>query len=71
MGTTITTETRAAKLTPSSAVSLGLVLLLLGAAVVYGRQSQQLDSLNSDMRELRTEVREIRTLLLRQQPTGR
>ena len=71
MGTAITTETRTAKLTPSSAVSLGLVVLLLGAAVVYGRQSQQLDSLNSDMRELRTEVREIRTLLLRQQPAGR
>lgn len=71
MGTAITTEHRATKLSASTAVSLGLVVLLLGAAVVYGRQSQQLDSLNSDMRELRSEVREIRTLLLRQQTTGR
>lgn len=55
------------RLSPNSAISIGLAVVLISAAVVYGRQSQQLETVSSDVKELRTEVGEIRLLLLRQQ----
>ena len=68
MSTSIDPE-RATKLTPNTPIALVLVLALLGAAMTaamfYGRQSQRLDSIEQEVRELRTEVRQIRDLLLR------
>lgn len=74
MGTSVTAE-RAARVSPNSTVTIGLVILLLSAvatgAAIYGRQAQRLDSIETEVRELRIETREIRTLLLRQQSAGR
>lgn len=62
-----------ARITQNSYVSLGLVGALLAGAMVYGKQSQRLDSLETEVRELRQELRqsrselqEIRALLVRQ-----
>ncbi len=41
-------------------LSLALVVLLVGAAVTYGRQSQRLDGIELEVRESRSEVRELR-----------
>lgn len=41
-------------------LSLGLVMVLVGAAVTYGRQSQRLDSIETELRESRGELREMR-----------
>lgn len=51
---------RSSPITMQAGLSLGLVLLLIGAAVTYGRQSQRLDSIETELRESRGEVREMR-----------
>jgi hypothetical protein len=65
-----TTEFRAAGLSQNSFVSLGLVGTLVVGAMLFGRQLQRLDSIENELRELRTEVKEIRSSL-RSQALGR
>ena len=64
-----TGETRVA-LSQNSFVSVGVMLALVGGAMLFGRQLQRLDSIESELRELRTEVREMRSTL-RTQSLGR
>lgn len=71
MGTTVTSERPVARITQSTGVSVALVVAMLAAAMFYGRQSERLDSIDSEVRELRTEVKEIRTLLIQQRNNQR
>jgi hypothetical protein len=66
-----TSETRAAALSQHSYVSIGLMLALIAGATIFGRQLQRLDAIENEVRELRGEVREIRTLLVRTQSLPR
>lgn len=61
-----------ARLTTSSAISLGLVLVLIAGAISYGRQAQRLDSIEQDVAEMRAaqaetqrDIRAVRDILLR------
>lgn len=65
-----TTELRAPALTQNSFVSLGLVGTLVAGAMLFGKQLQRLDSIENELRELRTEVKEMRSSL-RLSTTGR
>lgn len=65
-----TSETRVS-IGPSSYVSLGLVLSLIVGALFYGRQLQRLDSIEAQLRELSSEVREFRSFVVRSQSLGR
>lgn len=44
-------------------LSLALVLVIVGAAVTYGRQSQRLDAIEQEVREGRAEMRGMRSEL--------
>jgi hypothetical protein len=70
MAPTPTTEMRAA-LGQNSYVSLGLVAALVTGAIFYGRQLERLDAIDKQLSELSAEVREFRSLVVRQQSTGR
>ena len=65
-----TTELRAT-LGQNSYVSLGLVVTLVVGAMFYGRQLQRLDAIESQLRDLTTEMREVRGFVVRQQSIGR
>lgn len=56
-------------------LSVALVVILVGAGMTYGRQSQRLDGIESEvrdarveMRAMRTEVQSLRELLIRRTP---
>lgn len=60
------------RLTTSSAISLGLVLVLIAGAINYGRQAQRLDAIEADVAEMRAaqaetqrDIRAVRDILLR------
>lgn len=55
-----TTETRAPVLSYNSFVSLGLVGTLVAGAMVFGKQLQRMDTFENELRELRSEVRDLR-----------
>lgn len=64
------------KLSPQTFLSLSLVIVLVGAAVTYGRQSERLDSIQLQVVEARAEVRAMtrelqsfRELLIQRTPT--
>lgn len=65
-----TSERRAVGLTQNSYVSIGLVVTLVLGAAFYGRQLQRLDAIEAQLKDVGSEVRELRTLVLRQS-TGR
>jgi hypothetical protein len=65
-----TTELRST-LGQNSYVSLGLVVTLVVGAMFYGRQLQRLDAIESQLRDLATEMREVRSFVVRQQSIGR
>lgn len=52
------------RLTTSSAISLGLVLVLIAGAISYGRQAQRLDSIEGDVSEMRVELKQVRDILV-------
>lgn len=68
---TIATAERPVRITQNSAISVGLLVIVAAAAIAYGRQWQQLETVSADMKTLRSEVGEIRTLLLTQQTRDR
>lgn len=58
-----------------TSLSVALVVVLVGAAVTYGRQSQRLDGIEQEVRESRVEMRgmrqelqSLRELLIRRTP---
>jgi hypothetical protein len=55
----------------SSYVSVGLVITLVIGAMFYGRQLQRLDAIESQLRDVSAEVRDIRNYLVRPTPIGR
>lgn len=57
---------RAARLTPNTGISVALVITVVLAALSIGRQLQRLDSVEAELRGLRAEMNEVRTLLVRQ-----
>ena len=65
-----TRDYKTAAIGQNSYVSIGLVTALIVGAMFYGRQLQRLDSIENELRELRSEVREIRGSL-RSQTLGR
>lgn len=66
-----TRELRAATIGQNSYVSAGLVTALVVGAVFYGRQLQRLDAIESQLRDLAAEMREVRSLIVRPQSLGR
>ena len=52
------------RLSTSSAISLGLVLVLIAGAISYGRQAQRLDSIEADVSEMRVELKQVREILI-------
>jgi uncharacterized protein HemX len=77
-----TTELRSPAITPNSFVSIGLMLALASGAMLYGQQMQQVKNIESsqaqfrlemtsELRELRAEVRDLRSAFAQTQPTGR
>lgn len=58
-------------------LSLALVAVLIGAAVTYGRQSARLDSIESEVRDsraemkaMRSEIGSLRELLIQRTPSS-
>lgn len=49
-----------ALMSTTTGLSIALVAMLLGAAVIYGRQSQRLDSIEIEVKESRVDVKELR-----------
>lgn len=77
-----TSERRAVSITQTSYISIGLVLALVAGATVFGRQMQRLDAIEAsqqqirqevtmELRELRTEVRDLRSTVVRSTTAGR
>ena len=77
-----TGESRTITVSQNSYVSIGLMLALVGGAMLFGRQLQRLDVLEAaqqqtrqevttELRELRAEVRDLRGAVVRTQSLGR
>ena len=77
-----TGESRPITVSQNSYVSIGLMLALVGGAMLFGRQLQRLDVLEAaqqqtrqevttELRELRAEVRDLRGAVVRTQSLGR
>lgn len=52
-----------------STVSLALVAALVGGGIQYGRQSQRLESVENQLREIKTELMQLREALAPLRPT--
>ena len=70
MTTPVHTAERPVRLSATTTIPIGVVWtvgVVLAAALLYmGKQLQRLDNIDSEVRNMRDEVREVRTLLLRQ-----
>lgn len=73
MTTPVHTAERPVRLSSTTTIPIGAVwagLLVLASAMLYmGMQLQRIDTIDNEVREMRREIGELRTLLIRQ--TGR